>query len=150
MNDIHFMDDKIVTLEIYYDPMLAEIIRGRLEANGIDCFIADNNMIGVNPLYTQALGGIKLRVFERDVDRCNELLALDESLQITDEPITETTTSCPYCHSTNVRYGAATIRKTNWMGIAIMVMAFIALITFTYPIYARKAWHCFNCGNDFE
>ena len=42
------MDDKIVTLDIFYDPMLAEIIRGRLAANGIDCFIADDINVGLN------------------------------------------------------------------------------------------------------
>ncbi|RCH56187.1 hypothetical protein DJ568_05460 [Mucilaginibacter hurinus] len=75
MND----DDKIVTLASYYDPMLAEIIRGRLEANSIPCFIADGNTINANPLYNQAIGGIKIKVFEHDLERCREILAEDNS-----------------------------------------------------------------------
>ncbi|MEO6149879.1 MAG: DUF2007 domain-containing protein [Mucilaginibacter sp.] len=65
MND----NDKIVTLDSYYDPMLAEIIRGRLEANGIPSFVVDD------PVYKQALGGVKLKVFERDLEKCREILA---------------------------------------------------------------------------
>jgi len=105
------MEDKIVTFETYNDPMLAEIIKGRLEANGIDCYIADNNTIGMNPLYTQALGGVKLKIFEHDFKVCQLILAQDEDLAL-DEIIDNETTPCPYCQSTNVRYGAATIQKT--------------------------------------
>ena len=75
MND----DEKIVTLESYYDPMLAEIIRGRLEAEGIPCFIADD------PVYKSVLGGVKLKVFERDLAKCREILAEDHSGELPPE-----------------------------------------------------------------
>jgi hypothetical protein len=138
------MDDKIITFESYNDPMLAEIIRGRLVANGIECFIADNLTIGANPLFTNAIGGVKLKIFERDLDKCREILAQSEELEIQDVPPEEEETICPYCNSTNVRYGSATVKRTNWVGLAI------AFLFMTYPFYARQAWHCFNCGKDFE
>ncbi|WP_221268982.1 putative signal transducing protein [Mucilaginibacter sp. X5P1] len=137
------MEDRIVTFESYNDPMLAEIIKGRLEANGIDCYIADNNTIGMNPLYTQALGGVKLKIFEHDFKTCQLILAQNEDLAL-DEVVDNEETPCPYCQSTNVRYGAATIQRTNWFG------AIVSFLTVTYPFYARKAWHCFNCGKDFN
>ncbi len=137
------MEDKIVTLEAFYDPMLAEIIRARLEANGIPCFIADNNIIGANPLYNQAMGGIKIKVFEHDLEKCREILSQPEELALTDEKLDQSATTCPYCNSTNVRYGAATHIKTNWFHLVI------SFLLATYPL-PRKAWHCFNCGKDFE
>jgi hypothetical protein len=138
------MEDKIVTFESYQDPMLAEIIRGRLEANGIDCFMADGNTIGANPLYSIALGGVKIKVFEKDVDKCKAILHEPEDIELTDEMPIETATTCPYCVSANVRYGASTVRKTNWLG------ALISFFSMTYPVIARKAWHCFNCGKEFK
>ncbi|GAA4318931.1 hypothetical protein GCM10023149_17300 [Mucilaginibacter gynuensis] len=75
---------KIVTLESYYDPMLAQIILARLQANGIDCFIADDNTIGANPFYNQAIGGIKIKVFEHDLEKCRQILA--EQIDTGDEP----------------------------------------------------------------
>ena len=69
------MEDKIVTLESYYDPMLAQIILGRLQANGISCFIADENTLAANPFYNQAIGGVKIKVFEHDLQKCREILA---------------------------------------------------------------------------
>ena len=137
------MEDKIVTLDAFYDHMLAEIIRARLEANGISCFIADNNIIGANPLYNQAVGGIKIKVFEHDLEKCRDILSQSEELPLTDEKTDQTETTCPYCHSSNVRYGAATVVKTNWF------FSLISFLSITYPL-PRKSWHCFNCGKDFE
>jgi ribosomal protein L37AE/L43A len=138
------MDDKIVTLISYHDPMLAEIVRGRLQANGIDCFIADDNTIWANPLLTQAVGGVKIKVFEKDIKKCREILSQTPEVETDDELSREAKLICPNCGSTNVRYGAATLRRTNW------ITAIISFLLMVYPFYARKAWHCFNCGKDFE
>jgi len=70
-------DDDIVTFETFYDPMLAEIIRTKLEANGIPCFLADENMGTIYPAYNQGGGGIKLKVFARDLEKCKEIRADD-------------------------------------------------------------------------
>ncbi len=68
-------EDDIVTFETYYDPMLAQIIRTKLEANGIPCFIADESLGVMIPIYNQAIGGIKIKVFARDLEKCREIVA---------------------------------------------------------------------------
>ena len=78
-------DDDIVTFETYYDPMLAEIIRTKLDANGIPCFLTDENMGSIYPAYNQGGGGIKLKVFARDVDKCREIIA--DNTEPTEEDI---------------------------------------------------------------
>ncbi len=70
-------EEEIVTFETFYDPILAEIIRTKLEANGIPCFLADENMGSIYPVYNQGGGGIKLKVFARDVEKCKEIIADD-------------------------------------------------------------------------
>jgi hypothetical protein len=132
------MEDKIVTLTAYYDPMEAQIVRGRLEANGISCFIADDNMLAANPFYNQALGGIKIKVFEHDLEKCREILAEDAVLESDDELMT-----CPYCKSTQVHYGAAPVKR-NWFSIILA-----ALIS-TFPIYLYRTWICRDCGASFN
>jgi hypothetical protein len=131
------MDDKIVTLTSYYDPMEAQIVRGRLEANGIQCFIADDNILAANPFYNQALGGVKIKVFEHDVGRCREILA-EEIVPVAGEELT----TCPYCNSTHVYFGAAPVKR-NWLSIILT-----ALIS-TYPIYLKRTWICRDCGASF-
>ena len=51
-------DGQIVTFETYYNTMLAEIVRAKLEANGIPCFIADESLGVLYPVYNQGGGGI--------------------------------------------------------------------------------------------
>ena len=137
-------DDKIVTFESYYDPMLAHIVRTRLEANGIPCFIADENMAGAIPLYNQAVGGVKLKIFERDLQKCRDILATEGDLHEQDhfevDNETNTYVVCPYCASTNV----VNIAKDEDSGFLN------SLITLVSPFHNPKNWHCTNCMQDFE
>jgi hypothetical protein len=71
-------EEEIITFETYFDPMLAEIIRAKLEANDIPCFLADENMGSIYPAYNQGGGGIKLKIFARDLERCREIVDSDE------------------------------------------------------------------------
>jgi hypothetical protein len=70
----------IITFQTYYDPVLAHIVRARLEANGIDCFVSDENTLVAQPFYNQAVGGVKLNIFESDLERCKAILAEDADL----------------------------------------------------------------------
>jgi len=74
------MEEEIVVFETYYNPMLAEIIRAKLEANGIPCFLSDESIGTMYPVYNQGSGGIKLKVFKRDLDKCREIVGQDDSL----------------------------------------------------------------------
>jgi hypothetical protein len=136
--------DQIVTLETYYDPILAEIIKGKLEANGISCYLADDNMSVIMPIYNQAIGGVKLRVFEHDLEKAKLIIAEDDNLETEEEPVDNYDVACPHCGSTNTRYGDAIENKYD------LVATIVAFIFFTLPFYARRTWHCFNCGKDFK
>jgi hypothetical protein len=142
-------DDKIVTFQSYYDPMLAHIVRTRLEANGIPCFIADENTIGANPLYNQAVGGVKVKVFERDLERCLEILASEGDLHEQDhfdiDDETNTYVVCPFCASTNVTN--IVLDKDNKDSRPDFLKSFINLVN---PFHTEKYWHCNNCRQDFE
>jgi hypothetical protein len=56
------MEEKLVTVAVFGAPYEAEMAKGELEANGIPAFVLDQFTIGANPLYSNALGGIKLQV----------------------------------------------------------------------------------------
>jgi hypothetical protein len=140
-------EDKIITFESYRDPMLAHIIRTKLEANGIPCFIEDDHMAGLNALYSQSTG-IKLNIFERDLEKCRLILAedteydLEEHVEI--DPETETVIICPYCASTNISRIERGDARPDWINT---LFSFFANI---FPFYSQKVWHCFNCKQDFE
>lgn len=52
----------------------ALIYQGKLESYGIEVFMRDINQIDANPLYSNALGGIKLFVKTEDFEKANEIL----------------------------------------------------------------------------
>lgn len=50
------------------------IIRSRLESEGVECKTVDELTVQVNPLYSQAIGGIKLQVKKSDAIQAIEIL----------------------------------------------------------------------------
>ncbi len=52
----------------------AHSIRGFLESHDIPCFISNEQFISVNWMYKHAVGGIRLNIFETDVQKANTLL----------------------------------------------------------------------------
>ncbi|HEY8783693.1 MAG TPA: DUF2007 domain-containing protein [Mucilaginibacter sp.] len=141
------MDDKIITFQSYYDPMLAHIIRTRLEANGISCFITDENTMGNNPIYTKTTGGVKVKIFERDLERCREILATEGDLHEQDhfeiDNETNTYVVCPYCGSTNVSNIAEDVNKEQWPVLS-------SIINLANPFHTQMNWRCNNCQREFE
>jgi hypothetical protein len=79
------MEDKIIVHSSHYSPIEANIIKTRLEANGIPCFLTNENLGTIHPLYNLSAGGVKLNVFEKDIDRIDALLAEDVDLDQSQE-----------------------------------------------------------------
>ncbi len=142
------MEDKIIVHSTYYNPIEANIIKGRLEDSDIPCFLTDENVSTINPLYNQAIGGVKLNVFERDVARINELLAENFQGLTENEPenidASEDKILCEICGSDNVSWGQATKKRFSWW---VTVLSFFFIV---YPFKANKCYHCYNCGHEFK
>ena len=146
--------DKIVVFQSYYNPIEASIIKERLMANGIRCFLSDEHTSTINPLYNQALGGVKLRLFEEDVQSAKSILA-DEVMEInleeigvedSDEQLPDVASVdqvCINCGSSNVGYVHSTKRRFS---VFTMIISFLL---FVYPFKARKSHHCFDCQTEF-
>lgn len=57
----------------------AHIALGRLEAEGINAWLADEHLVQTDWLYSIAVGGIKLQVNSEDAARASAILAADYS-----------------------------------------------------------------------
>jgi hypothetical protein len=55
-------------------PIQADLLCGFLGSEGVDAIAADSNVVRVNSMWTQALGGIRVMVSESDLVRARELL----------------------------------------------------------------------------
>lgn len=59
-------------------PVQAYIAKSKLESEGVDCWIADDVVVTLNWFQSQFLGGVKLRVRERDAKKAR--LVLEETV----------------------------------------------------------------------
>lgn len=64
-----------VTIATFTTPIEAQICQGRLESEGVTASIRDENIVAVNPLYSNAIGGVKIQVKQEDVELALEILS---------------------------------------------------------------------------
>jgi hypothetical protein len=61
--------DKTTTLHIYTDVLEAKMIQDKLKENGIDSFLNDENVLGMDPI-----AGVELKVFEKDREAAEKII----------------------------------------------------------------------------
>ena len=66
--------DDFVTAIRFYQPYELAVPRARLESEGIECRVLDELTVQVNPFYSNAIGGIKLQVREKDLEQARAIL----------------------------------------------------------------------------
>lgn len=66
-------------------PVDCHILKGRLETEGIDCFIFDENIVWVHPFKAVAVGAVKLKVPVEETQKANEIIDLIQSGELIDE-----------------------------------------------------------------
>lgn len=115
----------------------AHILMGRLEEEGIRCWLQDENTITIDPILTNALGGIKLMVPKEQAER-----ALDLLNRFTEER--KSKRSCPKCGSHEIEQVSTPRKASNW------ISAIVTWITGSYAIAPDQVWHCFSCGAEFS
>lgn len=62
------------TILTFTYPHEAQVIKGRLESEGIEVLLKDELSAQINNFYSNAIGGVKLQVQEKDVERSTQLL----------------------------------------------------------------------------
>ncbi len=64
----------LVVLRAFRDVPEALLAKGRLEASGIECFLADENMVRMDWFISNLLGGVKLMVQPSEFSRASRIL----------------------------------------------------------------------------
>lgn len=127
-------------IETFRDLPPALIAKGFLESAGISSFLLDQNLIRMDWMFSNAIGGIKLAVMREDVAAAKQALALGWEMPIEfPDGTTAPQPRCPQCDSPDVSY-----RSLNWP-------AAVATLIVNVPIpVKRRAWHCNSCGASWE
>lgn len=69
----------MTTIATFNKPEDAHLLRMRLEAGGIPAFIQDENIVQINWLVANAVGGVRVQVADEDVAAARELLAAQDA-----------------------------------------------------------------------
>lgn len=67
--------DAWTTVARFTDTVEAQLLQGRLQADGIEAFLADRNHVQADPLIALALGGVRVQVKARDVAAAQTVIA---------------------------------------------------------------------------
>jgi hypothetical protein len=131
---------ELVTIRQFRDLPEALLAKGSLESSGIECFLADDNLVRLDWFISNFIGGIKLNVRAADAENAQKLL---------DEPILEglyvqgvglyEQPRCPNCRSLDV----------NFQELDRPIAYMSAFLRVPIPVQ-RPAWHCHACDAEWE
>lgn len=125
-----------VAVRSYDNHLPASMMMQRLEAEGIKAYLQDEHTITIGPMFSNALGGIKLMVYSDQLERATKLVIGFESEYLA-------AGACPNCGSHEVQF-IARQNRVNW---------FTAIVTWLFSNYAiapSQVYHCYHCNHEFE
>lgn len=126
----------LVTIRTFQNYFSAHIILTRLRASGIDCFLKDEFTVTVDPILSNAVGGIKLIVKKEQLEEANKLLGeFDEAYR--------QTAVCPRC-------GNKTIELVPRHTTANLATAILTWLFGSYAISAKNVYQCSSCQYESE
>ena len=153
----------LATIAHYDTPALAHIAQAKLEAEGIDSAIVDENLVGWFWYYSVATGGIKLQVHEADVERAQDILRTrDEYVAKVSAPVETEPPRCPACQSEKVRRRRLFKWPISIISIILtlvvgLILGLIALASFSIMFillmigyWQLARWQCRDCGHQWK
>ncbi len=126
-----------IPIQYFTNYIDANIVLGRLEEDGIICWLKDENTVTIDPILSNAIGGIKLMVAESQVERAREILQGIQELQ-------GELNRCPKCGSNNVQLISSPRKAINWLS------SIVTFLMGSYAVAVDKTNHCFDCDHEFD
>ena len=121
------MDQKFYTIGAFEYVADVQIIKGKLESEGIKVFLKDENTLNADPIISNAIGGVKLQVYSKDKDRA--IAIYDEirnyALDNNNMPVV-----CPNCKA----------RKSE------VYYSRKGLLNKLFPFFEKKKYRCTVCN----
>jgi Putative prokaryotic signal transducing protein len=131
---------ELATVRQFRDLPEALLAKGCLESAGIECYLADENLVRLDWFISNFIGGIKLKVRAADVENACTIL---------DEPILEglyvegiglyEQPRCPKCQSLDV----------NFQELDRPIAYMSAFLRVPMPVQ-RPVWRCHSCDAEWE
>ena len=123
---------EFITLRTFQNYFQAHILLTKLQDAGLACFLKDELTVTMDPIISNAIGGIKLVVSSEDLPKAIELIKQYDQ-QYREHFV------CPQCHGKNI----VLVPKQTASNL------FVALLTWTlgsYAISSKNIYRCADCG----
>lgn len=135
------MSDTFKTIARFQYSSEAQIIKGRLEAEGIQVFLTDNLTIDTDPLVSNAIGGVKLKVLSQDAMQAQYILEKIDKYSFDDDG---KAINCPKCKGEHIQLFSTIKDVKSFFSFVLGVLLG------TLPLYARHKYRCDDCSFEFD
>ncbi len=126
--------NEMVVLTSYPNIWEAEIVLGRLLAEGIDAQLRDQHIVSTNWLYSNAVGGVKVVVPRDQFETAQSLL--EQPYEEVEEDLSPGWGACAKCGSTDLE--SVTDKRLAW----------VSFLMLGFPIFGSKQqFRCLKCGH---
>lgn len=119
----------IVVIHTFRDVIEANIIKAKLDAYGIPCFLTEENLTSLTSAFLS--GGIRLHIFGEDRDRVSEILV--SVLRNTDD---DDLPKCPKCRSKRI------LNTSQRLINPALIVRFLLQLS--------KKHFCLDCDTEFD
>lgn len=126
-----------VIVDNFIDVIHADIVRGRLEAEGIPAILGNRHLVTADWLYSQAMGGVQIMVPREEIDEAREIIAQIDNGEFSDaHEEFKYSDTCDTC-------GAALMRKTaaSWK---FVLFSMHLLLPIPLP-FRKNVFYCSQC-----
>ena len=121
------MEDRFYILGSFEFVADVQIIKGRLESEGIPVFLRDENTLNSDPIISNAIGGVKLQVYTKDKEQAqkiyNEIRAY--AIDVDGNPV-----KCPNCKAEK--------SEVYYKRDSILYKLF--------PFFEKRKYKCLHCS----
>ncbi|WP_029033976.1 DUF2007 domain-containing protein [Salinimicrobium terrae] len=135
------MSEIFSTVAVFQYSAEAQIIKGRLQAEGIETFLADNHTIDTDPLVSNAIGGVKLKVHKRNQEQALQVLGSINKYSVDDDG---EQISCPKCHGKKVEL------FSNMKGLQFFFFLSLSFLIYVLPMRIKRDYYCATCNHKFK
>ncbi len=127
---------ELVTIRTFNNYFSANILLTKLKDAGFQCYLKDEYTVTIDPLLTNAVGGIKLVIRKDDEQEIINIMQLfDEQYRLS--------AVCPKC-------GSHDIHLMPKRSTSNMVTAILSWLFSDYAVSAENVYQCGVCGFESE
>ena len=123
---------KTVTIRTFDNYFSANIMLTRLQDAGVICYLKDEYTVTIDPILSNAIGGIKLNIRQEDASMVNEILRRFDEEYLR-------SAVCPDCGSNN-------ILLVPVQGAGNFITAIFTWMFSSYAVAAENVYQCQKCG----